>query len=113
MIGSLEKYQLGSFTPASQTGRHDTNTTCGQQQGWPEKGKVDTATGWLEVGVHGEQEMTAHAPIATAGSTWQKSACNHTSGTLPKSARCCLHMHSTSHATVYALTSHCILAVAA
>jgi hypothetical protein len=108
-IGSLEKYQLGSSTPASQTERHDMNITCGQQQGWLEEGEVDTATGWLEVGVHGEQDTTTHAPNVTAGSTWQKSAHNHTSGVLLRNARCRVHMHGTSHVTVYALTSHCIL----
>jgi hypothetical protein len=47
MTGSLEKYQLSSFTLILQTEGHDMSITCSQQQDWPEEDEAGTATGSL------------------------------------------------------------------
>jgi hypothetical protein len=109
--GSLEKYQLGSFTLTLQTEGHDTSTTCGQWQDWPDKDEEGTVTGLS--GLLEGQDTIAPTSTTTADSTCQKSAPGHISGALVKSARCCPYMRTMSHVAAYAHTSCCILAVTA
>jgi hypothetical protein len=111
MTGSLEKYQLGSFTLILQIEGHNMSTTCGRQQDWPEEDKEGTVIG--PPGLLEGQDTITPASTATADSICQKSAPGHISSALVKSARCCPYMCTTNHVAAYAPTSHCISAVTA